>query len=93
MLQPLYIFFWRYKKMDKVIVHDAFENEVVSRAMDTYYNKELLDRDNMEAFANDISEMPKELVEKIFTRLYEEGVVKDMTRIMREEMEAYANNE
>ena len=76
---------------NKIIIHDEFETEVVSNAMDMYANKELLDSENMGAFINDISSMPQELVEKIFTRLYEEGVVKDMIRVMREEMEAYAN--
>ena len=76
---------------NKIVIHDEFETEVISNAMDMYANKEILDSDNMGAFINDISSMPQELVERIFTRLYEEGVVKDMIRIMKEEMEAYAN--
>ena len=76
---------------NKIVIHDEFETEVISNAMDMYANKEILDSDNMGAFINDISSIPQELVERIFTRLYEEGVVKDMIRIMREEMEAYAN--
>ena len=71
---------------DKIIIHDPFETELVSSSIEMHANG---NDDTYEKFVNDISSMPQELVEKIFMRLYEEGIIKEMLRVTREVMEEY----
>lgn len=67
---------------EKVIIHNELETECVIDAINTHR-----DPDALELFTKELQEIPPELMEKVYIRLYEEGFIKKMLDIMREVIE------